>query len=252
VDLFDLTGRVALVTGAGRGIGRACALGLAHAGADVALAARSVDHLEKVAAEIREIGREASAHVLDVRSVPDIRRLVADVTTRHGRIDILVNNAGTNVQQDVLDVSEEDWDLVVDTNLKGAFFVAQEVGRAMVERGNGKIVNMASTFAGLGFPGRASYASSKGGVLQFTRVMALEWASRGVNVNAVGPTATMTPMNAALFADDDYRERVLSRIPAGRLATPDDVVGAVVFLASPASEMVNGHMLLVDGGWSAI
>jgi NAD(P)-dependent dehydrogenase (short-subunit alcohol dehydrogenase family) len=252
VDLFDLTGRVALVTGAGRGIGRACALGLAHAGADVALAARSVDHLEKVAAEIREIGREASAHVLDVRSVPDIRRLVADVTTRHGRIDILVNNAGTNVQQDVLDVTEEDWDLVVDTNLKGAFFVAQEVGRAMVERGNGKIVNMASTFAGLGFPGRASYASSKGGVLQFTRVMALEWASRGVNVNAVGPTATMTPMNAALFADDDYRERVLSRIPAGRLATPDDVVGAVVFLASPASEMVNGHMLLVDGGWSAI
>ena len=252
MDLFDLTGRVALVTGAGRGIGRTCALGLANAGADVALAARSVDQVEKVAAEIRETGREATAHTVDVRDVSDIRRLVADVTGRHGQIDILLNNAGTNVQQDVLDVTEGDWDLVVDTNLKGAFFVAQEVGRTMVERGSGKIVNMASTFAGLGFPGRASYASSKGGVLQFTRVMALEWASRGVNVNAVGPTATVTPMNAALFDDDEYRGRVLSRIPAGRLATPDDVVGAVVFLASSASDMVNGHMLLVDGGWSAI
>lgn len=251
-SIFDLSGRVALVTGAGRGIGRASALALADAGADVAVASRSAAELEAVAAEIHDSGRRSSVHIVDLLSVASIRDTVDGVLKRYGRIDILVNNAGTNVQQPVLDVTEQDWDLVIATNLKGAFFCAQAVGRGMVEQRSGKIINMASTFAQLGFPGRASYAASKGGLLQFTRVMAVEWANSGVNVNAIGPTAARTRMNEPLFAEDDYRGSVLSRIPAGRLAEPQDIAGAVVYLSSSAADMVNGHLLLVDGGWSAI
>ena len=252
MNMFDLSGKVAMVTGAGRGLGRSSALALAEAGADIAAVSRTTDELESLADEVRGLGRQATVHTLDVRSIPDIRRTVDEVIGEHGGIDILVNNAGTNVQQDVLDVTEEAWDLVMSTNLKGAFFCAQTVGRHMVERGSGKIINMASTFANLGFFGRASYSASKGGVAQFTRVMAIEWSSKGVNVNAVGPTATLTQMNAQLFSDEAYAAKVISRIPAGRYAEPKDVAGAVVYLASPASDMVHGHLLLVDGAWSVI
>ena len=252
MNLFDLSGKVAMVTGAGRGLGRSSALALAESGADIAAVSRSTDELESLADEVRGFGRQATVHTLDVRSIPDIRRTVEEVIAAHGRIDILVNNAGTNVQQEVLDVTEEAWDLVMSTNLKGAFFCAQTVGRHMVDRGSGKIINMASTFANLGFFGRASYSASKGGVAQFTRVMAIEWSSRGVNVNAIGPTATLTKMNEELFSDEAYRQKVISRIPAGRYAEPKDVAGAVVYLASPASDMVHGHLLLVDGAWSVI
>jgi 2-deoxy-D-gluconate 3-dehydrogenase len=157
-----------------------------------------------------------------------------------------------NIQQDALDVTEDAWDSVMDTNLRGAFFCAQAVGRTMVQRGSGKIINMCSTFANLGFYGRAAYAASKGGLAQVTRVMAIEWSSKGVNVNAIGPTATMTKMNAALFAQEEWRQLVIPRIPAGRTAEPEDVVGAVIYLASPASDMVHGHLLMVDGAWSVI
>ena len=252
MELFDLSGKVALITGAGRGLGRASALALAKQGATIAVASRSTTELESLAEEVRALGREASVHALDIRSVPDIRRTVDEVIGRHGRIDILVNNAGTNVQQHVLDVTEADWDLVYETNLRGAFFMAQTVGRHMVERGSGKIINMCSTFANLGWAGRAAYAASKGGLAQVTRVLAIEWASKGVNVNAVGPTATLTKMNEQLFSDETYRDKVLSRIPAGRYAEPDDVAGAVVYLASPAADMVHGHLLMVDGAWSVI
>lgn len=252
MEPFDLSGNVAFVTGAGRGLGRASALLLARFGADIAVASRSTTELESLADDVRALGRDASVHQLDIRSVGAIRATVDAVIARHGRIDILVNNAGTNVQQDVLDVTEADWDLVHDTNLKGAFFCAQAVGRHMLERGSGKIINMCSTFANLGFPGRASYAASKGGLAQLTRVMAIEWSSKGVNVNAVGPTATLTKMNEKLFEDAAYRERVIARIPAGRYAEPEDVAGAVLYLASPASNMVHGHMLMVDGAWSVI
>jgi NAD(P)-dependent dehydrogenase (short-subunit alcohol dehydrogenase family) len=251
-DPFDLTGRVALVTGAGRGIGRSIALGLAHAGADIAAAARSEDEIRALAGEVTGLGRTGTAHRVDVRDARDVTRMVDGVLAEHGRVDILINNAGAKVPQDVLDVTEEAWDLVLGTNLKGAFFVAQAVGRHMVERGAGKIVNVASTYAVVGAAGRATYAASKGGLLQLTRVMAIEWAARGVNVNAIGPTSIFTPMNEGLFADPAWREGALARIPAGRFAEPDDVVGAVVFLSSRASDMVHGHLLLIDGGWTAV
>jgi NAD(P)-dependent dehydrogenase (short-subunit alcohol dehydrogenase family) len=252
MDLFDLTGRVALVTGAGRGLGRAAALGLAKAGADVAVASRSTGELDAVVAEIAEVGRRATAHPCDIRSVAAIEAMVADVVSTHGRIDILVNNAGTKTPQDVLDVTEEAWDLVIGTNLKGAFFCAQAVGRRLVEQGSGKIINVASTYAVVGARGRATYAASKGGLLQLTRVMAIEWAGKGVNVNAVGPTAARTKMNEALFDDTGYQKGVLARIPAGRYLEPEDVVGSIVYLASRASDMVHGHLLLIDGGWTAL
>lgn len=251
-DMFKLDGRVALVTGAGRGLGRACALALADAGAVVAAAARTGTEVSQLADDITAGGSRASWHTVDVLDLSDIQRMVDEVVSEHGRIDILVNNAGTNVQQKVLDVTEDAWDLVIDTNLKGAFFCAQAIAPAMVARGSGKIINMASTFATLGFQGRAVYAASKGGLMQLTRVMAIEWASHGVNINAVGPTATRTRMNESVFQDTTYRKEVLSRIPAGRWCEPEDVTGPVVFLASEASNMVNGHLLLVDGGWSAI
>lgn len=248
---FDLTGQVALVTGAGRGLGRAIALGLARAGADVAGAARSLEEVERLADEVAGVGPHGSAHRVDVRDTASVGAMVTEVIASHGRIDILVNNAGAKRPEPVAEVTEEAWDLVVGTNLKGAFFVAQAVGRHMLERGSGKIINVASTYAVVGAADRATYAASKGGLLQLTRVMAIEWASRGVNVNAIGPTSTFTPMNEALFADEAWRERTLAKIPAGRFATPDDVIGSVIFLASAASDMVHGQLLLIDGGWTA-
>jgi NAD(P)-dependent dehydrogenase (short-subunit alcohol dehydrogenase family) len=249
---FDLTGRVALITGAGRGIGVAVSAALAEAGAAVALASRTQGELDALAGRLRADGHTVSTHRLDVTDRVDVGRVVAQALATHGRIDILINNAGTNVQQAVLDITDEAWDLVLNTNVRGTLLCSQAVAPHMLERGSGKIVNVASTFAALGYPGRGAYAASKGAVVQLTKVMALEWAAKGLNVNAVGPTATRTPMNEELFTDDDYRERVLARIPAGRWAEPEDTAAAVLYLASSAADMVNGHLLLVDGGWSAI
>lgn len=251
--MFDLGGKLALVVGGSRGIGEACAVALARSGADLAISARDADRLASTGDAIRAAGRSVTCHVADVRSVESVRALVDEVVREHERLDIVVYNAGTNVARAALEVTEEDWDLVVETNLKGAFFCLQAAGRAMIERGiRGRIINIASTFAMVGFYDRAPYAASKSGLVGLTRVLAIEWAGHGINVNAIAPTAIHTQMNAALFDDPEWRREVLSRIPLGRFAEPRDVAGAVVFLASPAAEMITGHTLMVDGGWTAI
>jgi len=248
---FDLTGRVAILIGAGRGIGRTLALGLAEAGADMVICARTVEELESLAEEIRAMGRRVLVQRVDVTNISDIEALRDATLKEFGKIDILVNNAGMNINEPALEVTEEHWDRILDTNLKGLFFSCQIIGRVMVEQRYGKIINVSSTFGLVGYEKRAAYAASKGGVSQLTKVLAIEWSKYNVNVNAIAPTATETPMNKALFADPVWREEVLRRIPAGRFCTPEDLVGPVVFLASDAARFVHGVTLPVDGGWTA-
>ena len=224
-------------------------------GADVALT--ELPGREEAAAEtvqaVEAVGRRAVACPLDVTRLPTITEVVESVFGHFGRIDILVNNAGINVPRLALDVTEDDWDRVLDVNLKGAFFVAQAVARrALVPQGGGKIINIASQNGVVGFHHRAAYCSSKAGLVNLTRVLALEWARYKINVNAVGPTFIDTPLTRPMFEDAAFRAEVLSRIPLGRIGRPEDVAGAVVFLASPAADLVTGHTLLVDGGWTAV
>jgi NAD(P)-dependent dehydrogenase (short-subunit alcohol dehydrogenase family) len=247
----DVRGKVAIVLGASRNIGRTLAVGLAHAGADVIAASRSVSDLESVAAEIRAIGRKALVQPVDVTKAKEIQRMVDGSMSTFGRIDILVNNAGININKSALDMSEEDWDLVLDTNLKSYFLASQAAGRYMVQQRKGKIINISSTFGLVGFEKRAAYASSKGGVGQLTKVLAIEWGPYNVNVNAIAPTATRTTINEELFANETWQKFMLDRLPLKRFCQPADLVGAAVFLASDASDMVTGITLPVDGGWTA-
>jgi len=249
-----LDGKVAMVTGAGSGIGKAAAIAVAEAGADCVPCElpEKIADLAPVCEEIRSLGRKAHPLPLCLPDIDSIDSAVAGAVEGMGRIDVLVNNAGVNVPRDALDVTEEDWDRVLDVNLKGLFFISQRVARKMVETGGGKIVNMASQNGVVGYYKRAAYCSSKAGVVNLTRVLALEWAPHKINVNAVGPTFVLTPLTQATFGDAALREDLLKRIPLGRVGQPEDVVGAVVFLASPAADLVTGHTLLVDGGWTAV
>jgi 2-dehydro-3-deoxy-D-gluconate 5-dehydrogenase len=247
-------GKIALVTGAGSGLGQAIACGLAQAGADVAVTEQP--GRESAAAEtvgaVEAAKRRAGAWPLDVTRLATIAEVVAQVIARFGRIDLLVNNAGINVPRLALEVTEEDWDRVLDVNLKGAFFMAQAVAKqALLPQGGGKVINIASQNGVVGMHHRAAYCSSKAGLVNLTRVLALEWARYHINVNAVGPTFIDTPLTRPMFADPAFRDEVLRNIPLGRIGQPEDVAGAVVFLASPAADMVTGHTLLVDGGWTA-
>ena len=189
---------------------------------------------------------------LRLPEIDSIDAFVAGAVEGLGRIDILVNNAGVNIPADALDLTEADWDSVQDVNLKGLFFLSQRVARRMKADGGGRIINMASINGVVGYYKRAAYCSSKAGVVNLTRVLALEWAQYGINVNAIGPTFILTPMTQSTFDDPAQRQDLLGRIPLGRVGQPEDVVGAVVFLASPAAAMVTGHTLMVDGGWTAI
>jgi 2-deoxy-D-gluconate 3-dehydrogenase len=248
-------GKIALVTGAGSGLGQATAVGLAQAGANVALT--ELPGKEMAAAEtvrmVEAQGRQAFACALDVTEGPSINEAVDQVLRKCGRIDILVNNAGINIPRLALDVTEADWDTVMDVNLKGLFFITQAVARkALVPQGGGKVVNIASQNGVIGYFYRSAYCASKAGVVNLTRVLALEWANYHINVNAVGPTFIDTPLTRPMFADTSFREDVLRRIPLGRIGRPEDVVGAVVYLSSPAADLVTGHTLLVDGGWTAV
>ena len=248
---FRLDGQVAVVTGASKGIGRDLAKALADAGASVALAARDLEALEHLAAEIRADGGEAMSVELDVRDVEQIATAFEQVRERFGSLDVLVNNAGLGANQPAEDITEIDWDQMMDVNLRGLFFACQAAGRIMLAQGRGRIINMSSQAGVVGIRDHAVYSASKGGVNLLTKVLALEWSSRGVTVNAVAPTFIYTPGTAERLDQPEYLEGVLSRLPIGRVGTTTDVAGAVLYLASPAGAMVSGHVLVVDGGWTA-
>ncbi len=248
---FDLTDQVAIVTGASKGIGYGLAKALAHAGAKVAVAARDLPALQKLAWEIEEEGGTAYPIELDVRDVAQIQPVFERVVAHFGKLDIVVNNAGLGANHAAVDVTEADWDDMMNVNLKGLFFCCQAAGRLMLPNGYGRIINMSSQASVVGIRDHAVYCASKGGVNQLTRVLALEWSARGVTVNAVGPTFIYTPGTAERLDNPEYRAGVVARIPGGQVGTITDVAGAVIYLASPSAGLVTGTVLLVDGGWTA-
>jgi 2-deoxy-D-gluconate 3-dehydrogenase len=246
--LFSLDGRVALVTGASRGLGAAIATGLAAAGADVAVHGNT--HAPDVTCDrVRALGRRAAAVVGDMADPRTPDRLLQEAESALGPVDVVVNNAGTIRRGPAATTTDEDWLAVVDVNLHGVFRLCRAAGRGMLERGRGKIVNVASLLSFQGGVTVPAYAASKGGVAQLTKALANEWAGRGVNVNAIAPGYMRTDNTAALQADSTRSRQILERIPAGRWGEPVDVVGAAVFLCAPASDYVHGHVLVVDGGW---
>ncbi len=251
---MTLEDKVIVVSGAGSGIGRAIVIAAAEAGADCVPCEipAKMENLDPVCEVIRKLERRALPLPLHLPDMVSIEAMITAAVEEMGRIDVLVNNAGINIPCDALEFTEEDWDAVLDVNLKGLFFLSQRVARRMKKTGGGKIVNIASQNGVVGYYKRAAYCSSKAGVINLTRVLAIEWARYGINVNAVGPTFILTPLTQSTFDDPELREDLLKRIPIGRVGQPEDVVGAVVFLASPAADMITGHTLMVDGGWTAI
>jgi NAD(P)-dependent dehydrogenase (short-subunit alcohol dehydrogenase family) len=248
---FDLQGQVSLVTGASKGIGYDLALAVAHAGAKVMVGARDTAALDGLVGQIKAEGGDAAAIELDMRNLEHSRRAVDETVRQFGRIDILVNNAGVGANHDAVDVTEDDWDEMMDVNLKGLFFMSQAAGKYMIQQKYGRIVNMSSQAGQVGILRHAVYCASKGGVNQLTKVLALEWAPYGITVNAVGPTFIRTPGTAERLDTPAFAADVLSRLPVGRVGDTMDVAGAVIYLASPAADLVTGTVLLVDGGWTA-
>ncbi|MDP8978469.1 MAG: 2-dehydro-3-deoxy-D-gluconate 5-dehydrogenase KduD [Actinomycetota bacterium] len=246
-SLFRLDGRTALVTGAGRGIGQAIATGLAEAGADLVLLAEH-DDLGQTRQRVQAHGREVDTVVCDLARLDDVAAAVTPVLERH-RVDILVNNAGIILREPAAEMGPASWHAVVDVNLNAVFRLSQLAGRPMLDRGHGKIVNVASLLSFQGGMLVASYAASKHGVAGLTKALANEWAPHNVQVNAIAPGYVDTAATADLRADEERDAAILARIPAGRWGRPEDLRGAAVFLASPASDYVNGHVLVVDGGW---
>lgn len=245
---FSLQGKVAVVTGGSRGIGQAIALGIARAGADVVVTSRKLPDLEKVAEEIKGLGRKSLAVAAHVGRMEEIDNLVSKVKEEFGRIDILVNNAATNPAMDsALDVSERAWDSIMNLNLKGLFFLSQAVARVMKEQGGGRIVNIASV-AGITPDILPIYSISKAGVIMATKVMASEWAKYNIRVNTVAPGMTRTRFSEALWSNPDILQGAMFRTPMGRIAEPEEMVGAVIYLASDASSYVTGQVIAVDGG----
>jgi NAD(P)-dependent dehydrogenase (short-subunit alcohol dehydrogenase family) len=249
---FDLEGRTALVTGASRGIGRAVALALAGAGADVALGLRDPERAASVVADVEALGRRALPVRMDVRDLGEIEAAVDRVVEAFGRLDILVNNAGLGPANPAEDVTEADFDLTFDVNVKGVFFASQAAGRVMIRQGFGRIVHLSSQAGFIALPTESVYCISKAAVAHLARCLAVEWGRHGITVNAVAPTFVRTDGTAADLADPAFHADVLERI-AGvhRIGEPVDVAGAVVFLVSPAASMITGTTLLVDGGWTA-
>src|SRR5689334_16483641 len=247
---FDLSGRVALVTGASRGLGQIFGRALARAGADLAITSRTLDSLTAFQKEIESMGRRAVPLELDVRDEGSIRRMADAAHQAFGRIDILVNNAGCNVRKKAVDISWDDWNLVLDTNLRGAFFVAQSVARHMIPRGSGRIINIGSVTSVFGYAGLGPYGASRGGIRQLTMSLAADWGPHGITVNCLAPGWFRTEQNKVMYEDKEWVDYLVERIPLGRPGKTDDLGGPLVFLASDASVYVTGQTLLVDGGIS--
>jgi NAD(P)-dependent dehydrogenase (short-subunit alcohol dehydrogenase family) len=250
MNQFDLSGKTALVTGASRGLGRTFANALARAGADVAVTSRDAAHVRETCAEIEALGRRAVPLALDVRDEASIRRAVDEAHQALGKIDILINNAGCNVRKKAADVTWDDWNLIVETNLRGPFFVAQAAARHMVPRGYGRIVNIGSVTSVQGSAGLGPYGASRGGIRQLTMSLAADWGPNGITVNCLAPGWFKTSQNAILYEDTEWVEYLKERIPLKRPGKVEDLEGAVIFLASDASAYITGQLLLVDGGIS--
>jgi NAD(P)-dependent dehydrogenase (short-subunit alcohol dehydrogenase family) len=247
---FDLSGRVAIVTGTSRGLGQYFGRALARAGADLVITSRDANTLEGFRSEIEGLGRKVLPLALDVRNYESIQKMVEQAVGHFGKIDILVNNAGCNVRKPALDVTWEDWNLVLDTNLRGTFFVAQAVARQMISRKYGRIINIGSVTSVAGYAGLGPYGASRGGVKQLTMSLADDWGPHGITVNCLAPGWFKTAQNAVMYENQEWVEYLKDRIPLKRPGQPTDLDGAIVFLASDASEYVTGQTLLVDGGIS--
>ena len=252
---LNLDGMVALVTGSGRGIGEALAVGLAQAGADVVVSdlPERMAEASGVQARIEDLGRRGATYPMDVQVIEEINTGIDRVVQEFGRLDILVNNAGIRRRQAAVEVTEEDWDAVISTNLKGTFFCSQAAARHMIPQGRGRIINIASQLAVVAGENRAAYCASKGGVASLTQVLALEWIQHGITVNAIGPGPTETPglLAADSRSQEELDEDLTAHMPLGRRMRPEELVGAAVYLASPSAGATTGHLLIVDGGWTA-
>lgn len=247
---YAVKGKVALITGAGRGIGRACALALAKAGADIALGLRDITASEELVAEIRSHGSAVYPVQMGMHDVAQIQAAVTDVHKHYGRIDILINNVGIGAPNLIENVTESDFDETVAVNLKGTFFATQAVGRVMIAQNSGKIVNIGSQAGVIALSSESVYCMTKAAISHLTKCTALEWAKYHINVNAVAPTFIRTPGTVKWLEDKDFEQSVIDRIPLGHIGEPMDVAGAVVFLTSPAADLITGTTLLIDGGWT--
>jgi len=249
-DEQSLAGKVALITGAARGIGRQCALALAEAGTDIALGLRHAGSDDGLAEEIRLLGRKVLPLQMDVQKIPEIRQAIDSIKKEFGRLDVLVNNAGIGPPNAIENVTEQDFDYTVNVNLKGTFFASQAAGRLMMEQRFGRIINLSSQAGIVALPTESVYCMTKAGIAHLTKCFAVEWGKHNITVNAVAPTFIKTPGTEKWLLNEAFKKEILSKIVLGRVGVPRDVANAVLFLASPAASLITGTTLMVDGGWT--